>query len=1053
MPLASAIELPERYRVTRHIASGGMATVWEVEDLLLGRVVAVKVLGSHFAADPGARARFQREARTAARVSEHPHIATIYDTGEHGENTFIVMEYFSGGTVADRLRAAKDGGTAVAPETALRWLHEAALALDAAHAADIVHRDVKPANLLLDANDRLAVGDFGIARLADDTQMTQTGQVLGTAAYLSPEQALGKPATAASDRYALAVVAYELLTGQRPFAGGPVTAQARQHVEDEPEKATDAAPELPAAIDAVFARGLAKDPRDRPQTAVGLVEEIERALGTTAETVKVDSTRAMAPVLPVSEPPTPEPPAPEPPAPEPPASHGRPREAAAAAAAAAPAPAAPTDARPAPAPRQPPPAAPRVAADEGAHRRRKSAPWLPVGVAAAAIAAVVLAIVLASGGGGGGDGERASTTTPKKSTSSPSSNRQETPAAEAEQPAASPPPPSPPPAASTSGASPAKLNDQGYALIQAGDHDAAIPLLQRSVKGFRESGDRKSRNYSFAIYNLGTALVGAGRGAEAIPYLQERLDNFDDRDEIVAATLAEAQAQAGGESTGDAEKKPKRQRRRRVAPTGDSVAALALAPRHRGALRLGPGLVRGPAGRARVAVGGPGRLAQAHRAGGRGGQRWPGGRRAGRRASARGSRGLRLGRTVVAAASPAPAPSGALLVVEQRPDEHRGADDVHDEHERQGDELLCLGCDRHGPSLPTAGRRSAQFGAHPQQRQHGLGGMRALVALAAAGAGHRLLHVLHGHHAEAARHAGAQRDVLDAAGGLGADVVVVRRLAADDGAQAGDAGVAARLGGHQRGQRQLEGAGHVVDVDAVRAGLLEYRRRGGHEPLGELGVEAPDDDRIADLDGLCALAVTALVLGLRVLALLVVEHLLVDVEALMVQRVAHAVALGTQVVLVVRVGDVLDRDLLAHRQAVALQAADLLRVVREDADRAQAEVDEDLRPDAVVAQVGGQAELEVGLDGVQSALLQLVGPQLVEQADPAALLGEVQQDAVALALDHRQRRSSCSPQSQRSEWKTSPVRHSECTRTSTSALPSTSPLTSATWCLPPISSR
>ncbi|HVL97410.1 MAG TPA: serine/threonine-protein kinase, partial [Solirubrobacteraceae bacterium] len=297
MPLASGIELPERYRVERHIASGGMATVWEVEDLLLGRVVAVKVLGSHFAADPGARARFQREARTAARVSEHPHIATIYDTGEHADNTYIVMEYFSGGTVADRLRAAKDGGAPVPRETALRWLREAALALDAAHGAEIVHRDVKPANLLLDAQDRLAVGDFGIARLADDTQMTQTGQVLGTAAYLSPEQAMGQPATAASDRYALAVVAYELLTGQRPFAGGPVTAQARQHVEDQPERATAAAPELPAPIDAVFARGLAKDPSDRPATAVALIEEIERALGTpTAPTKRVDSTRAMAPV-------------------------------------------------------------------------------------------------------------------------------------------------------------------------------------------------------------------------------------------------------------------------------------------------------------------------------------------------------------------------------------------------------------------------------------------------------------------------------------------------------------------------------------------------------------------------------------------------------------------------------------------------------------------------------------------------------------------------------------------------------------------------------------
>ncbi|HEV2774758.1 MAG TPA: protein kinase, partial [Solirubrobacteraceae bacterium] len=106
MPLASAIELPERYRVTRHIASGGMASVWEVEDLLLGRIVAVKVLGAQYAADRGARARFQREARTAARVGDHANIATIYDIGEHAEDAFIVMEYFSGGTVADRLKAA-----------------------------------------------------------------------------------------------------------------------------------------------------------------------------------------------------------------------------------------------------------------------------------------------------------------------------------------------------------------------------------------------------------------------------------------------------------------------------------------------------------------------------------------------------------------------------------------------------------------------------------------------------------------------------------------------------------------------------------------------------------------------------------------------------------------------------------------------------------------------------------------------------------------------------------------------------------------------------------
>jgi serine/threonine-protein kinase len=527
MPLASGIELPERYRVTRHIASGGMASVWEVEDLLLGRVVAVKVLSAHFAADPGARARFQREARTAARVSEHPHIATIYDTGEHGDDVYIVMEYFSGGTVADRLRAVKDGGDPVPRETTLRWLKEAALALDAAHAADIVHRDVKPANLLIDAQERLAVGDFGIARLADDTHMTQTGQVLGTAAYLSPEQALGQPATAASDRYALAVVAYELLTGTRPFAGGPVTAQARQHVEDEPEKATEADPALPEAVDAVFERGLAKDPRDRPQTAVALVEELERALGATAPTKRVDPKRAIPPVVAAAAPSSPVPPAA-------PTQGGRQRE--------------PTPART--------PA--KAAADP--HRRRPM-PWLPIGVGAAALAAVIVAIVLASSGDGGGDGNRTAST-PKKSPSSSTSSKQPASSSQNSTPPAAPPPP---PAASTgtgastggstTGTSPVALNNQGYRLQQAGDNEAALPLLQRAVKAFKAKGDTSSTDYSYAIYNLGVSLVALNRGAEAIPYLEERLNNFDDRDEIVRRTLAKAKAQAGtgGQATNGAE--------------------------------------------------------------------------------------------------------------------------------------------------------------------------------------------------------------------------------------------------------------------------------------------------------------------------------------------------------------------------------------------------------------------------------------------------------------------------------------------------------------------
>ncbi len=496
VPLASGIELPERYRVTRHIASGGMASVWEAQDLRLGRVVAVKVLSPQYAADDAARARFQREARTAARVSEHAHIATIYDTGVRGADAYIVMEYFSGGSVADRLRAAKDDGRRIPRETALRWLQEAAAALDAAHAAGIVHRDVKPANLLIDARERLAVGDFGIARLADDTHMTQTGQVLGTAAYLSPEQAFGQPATAASDRYALAVVAYELLTGSRPFPGGPPSAQARQHAEDPPGPATAAAPDLPLAIDAVFERALAKAPADRPQTAVALVAELERALRAPAP-APVEPTRPVPVPVPV-------------PVPEP-LSTAPPRAAAD--------------------PVPPPPAAP-----QRRDRRPAFSPLLPV-AAAALVSAVVLVIVIAGGGDGGTDGSP-SQTAPRTSAAA-SGDPQATPPAQAEQPATSSDPGS---AGAASSEDPSELNNRGYELLQDGDYAAAVPLLRAAVDGFRSAGRTDDLNYAYALFNLAVALTRSGDPGAAIEFFEERL-RFNNQRGTVTRALREAQAQ------------------------------------------------------------------------------------------------------------------------------------------------------------------------------------------------------------------------------------------------------------------------------------------------------------------------------------------------------------------------------------------------------------------------------------------------------------------------------------------------------------------------------
>jgi eukaryotic-like serine/threonine-protein kinase len=258
----------------RHIANGGMAGVWEAHDQLLGRAVAVKVLASHLSEDDRARRRFEREARAAAGLSSHPNVVTIYDVGEYDGRVFMVMELMRGGTVADRLR----DGRAIADDTALRWLHEAAGALDAAHDQGVVHRDIKPGNLLLDDRDRLAIADFGIARLALEDQLTATGQVLGTASYISPEQAVGEPATAASDRYALAVVAFELLTGSRPFQAEHFAAQARAHVEDQPPLATERDPSLPQGVDAVLDRGLAKEPEDRWPSAGSMVAALDRAM-------------------------------------------------------------------------------------------------------------------------------------------------------------------------------------------------------------------------------------------------------------------------------------------------------------------------------------------------------------------------------------------------------------------------------------------------------------------------------------------------------------------------------------------------------------------------------------------------------------------------------------------------------------------------------------------------------------------------------------------------------------------------------------------------------
>jgi tRNA A-37 threonylcarbamoyl transferase component Bud32 len=297
--------LPPRYRLPRRIGRGAMGDIYVATDEVLGRDVAVKVLAERYAQDEAIRARFTREALAAARVSGEPHTVTIFDVGEHERRPFIVMEYLPGGSLADRLLP---GG--VTPGEALDWLDDAAVALDAAHERGVVHRDVKPANLLLDGAGRVHVADFGIASAAGMDAMTQPGTVLGTVGYLSPEQARGERATAASDRYALGVVAYELLTGARPFHRDSPTAEAGAHVNDPVPPVRGSRGDLPPELDAVFARALAKDPAARYSTCGELVAELRHALddaagGTrvrpmpaaTAATTPLHRTRSRWPVL------------------------------------------------------------------------------------------------------------------------------------------------------------------------------------------------------------------------------------------------------------------------------------------------------------------------------------------------------------------------------------------------------------------------------------------------------------------------------------------------------------------------------------------------------------------------------------------------------------------------------------------------------------------------------------------------------------------------------------------------------------------------------------
>jgi beta-lactam-binding protein with PASTA domain/tRNA A-37 threonylcarbamoyl transferase component Bud32 len=267
-----------RYELDGVVGRGGMAEVYRARDIRLDRIVAIKTLRADLARDQIFQARFRREAQSAASLN-HPSIVAVYDTGEDMATgvpvPYIVMEYVDGRTVRDLLQE----GHRLLPERSLEIIDGVLRALDYSHQAGIVHRDIKPGNVMVTRNGDVKVMDFGIARAMSDAQatMTQTAQVIGTAQYLSPEQARGERVDSRSDLYSTGCLLYELLTGRPPFTGDSPVAIAYQHVRENPVPPSRVDPDVPPWADAIVLKAMAKSPADRYQTAADMRADLQRA--------------------------------------------------------------------------------------------------------------------------------------------------------------------------------------------------------------------------------------------------------------------------------------------------------------------------------------------------------------------------------------------------------------------------------------------------------------------------------------------------------------------------------------------------------------------------------------------------------------------------------------------------------------------------------------------------------------------------------------------------------------------------------------------------------
>jgi serine/threonine-protein kinase len=268
-----SIVLGGRYEVEEELGRGGMAKVYRGTDTVLGRPVAVKILAPQFTDDPSFVNRFRREAQAAARLN-HPNLVSVYDTGSDDGVHFIVMEYVEGRTLADYLA----GGGRIMPQRAIEIAEAVSQALTAAHAQGVIHRDIKPGNIMITPSGDVKVADFGIARvIAGAETIAQTAAVLGTAAYLSPEQAQGQPVDQRSDLYSLGCVLYEMVAGRPPFTGDSPVAVASKQVLEQPVPPSKLNPDVSAQLDAVIMRTLAKNPANRYGSAEEFRQDLERA--------------------------------------------------------------------------------------------------------------------------------------------------------------------------------------------------------------------------------------------------------------------------------------------------------------------------------------------------------------------------------------------------------------------------------------------------------------------------------------------------------------------------------------------------------------------------------------------------------------------------------------------------------------------------------------------------------------------------------------------------------------------------------------------------------